>query len=71
LGAAFHLFQHDTERFVALAVGLGAGISGVLGLLVGSSILVWETRRTLEVISTQAKHLRDQRATREKQTPSS
>lgn len=64
LGAGFHLFHLEPARFVALAVGLITGCTGVGGMLIGSSVLVWETRRTLEVMIMQTRFLRDQRALR-------
>src|SRR5262249_7150241 len=50
LGAVFVITQLEVPRYVAMLVALVCGVVGVGGLVVGSAILVWETRLTLAIL---------------------
>jgi hypothetical protein len=47
VAGAFFVVQQDLARQISLGVALLAGIVGVGGLVIGSGILVFETRMTL------------------------
>jgi hypothetical protein len=51
LGAAFVITQHDVARQVAMTAALGCGVVGFGGLVVGSAVLVWESRLTLAILA--------------------
>jgi hypothetical protein len=51
LGAGFFLIQQELLRSIALVIALIAGLSGVAGLVIGSLLLVRETRMTLQILS--------------------
>jgi hypothetical protein len=61
LAAGFHIFHQEILREVTLGVGLLAGIVGVGGLVIGSGLLVWETRMTLYILQTETKSQLTQR----------
>jgi len=50
LAAGFSFTQHNIAQQVSLDVGFVVGVGGVLGLVVGSGMLVLETRLTLYII---------------------
>jgi hypothetical protein len=50
LGAVLSVAGQAVMRQVALAVALGAGVTGVAGLVYGSGLLVWETRMALRIL---------------------
>ena len=54
LGAAFVIAHHEFPRYLAMAVAFGCGAVGVGGLVVGSALLVWETRLTLAMLVEEA-----------------
>jgi uncharacterized protein DUF2721 len=57
LGAVFFIAQHDLLRHIALGISFGAGAAGVGGLMVGTGLLVFETRLTLRILSEETEHL--------------
>jgi hypothetical protein len=50
LGAAFVVTHLDVPRMVAMMFALGCGIVGVGGLVIGSALLVWETRLAFAIL---------------------
>lgn len=61
LGAIFHLLALQVARFAALFAGLGCGMVGVGGLLVGTALLVWETRQSLAILQMETEFMRGRR----------
>src|SRR4029077_15525798 len=57
LGAVFFVAQQELLREVALGVGLGAGVVGVVGLVGGAGLLVWETRMALRILAEETEYL--------------
>lgn len=53
--AGFFVMKQDLLRDAMLGLGLAAGIAGVGGLVIGSALLVWETRLTLRILQTETK----------------
>jgi hypothetical protein len=51
LGALFFVVGQGVLHRVTLGVALGAGVTGVGGLAVGSALLVWETRMALRILA--------------------
>lgn len=50
VAGALFVAQQDVARQVALGVALVAGVAGVGGLVIGSGMLVYETRLTLFIL---------------------
>lgn len=50
VAGALFVVQQDLPRQIALGIALCAGMVGVGGLVVGSGLLVWETRMTLYIL---------------------
>jgi hypothetical protein len=61
LGAIFHLLELPAARLPALFAGLGCGVIGVGGLLFGSALLVWETRKSLASLQMETEFMRGRR----------
>ncbi|MBX3414771.1 MAG: DUF2721 domain-containing protein [Pirellulales bacterium] len=59
LGAVFTMGHQNLLQQVSLYVALAAGMVGVGGLVTGTSLLVWETRRALKALTDEAAHLYD------------
>lgn len=55
LTAGFFIMRQDFLRELSLGLGLAAGIVGVGGLVVGSALLVLETRMTLRILQSETK----------------
>jgi hypothetical protein len=53
--AGFYVVKQHLLRDVMLGIGLTAGVAGVGGLVIGSGLLVWETRLTLRVLQMETK----------------
>ncbi|MBA4017049.1 MAG: hypothetical protein C0483_07755 [Pirellula sp.] len=51
LGAVFVVAGSDFVHQLCLSVALVAGVAGVGGLVIGSSLLVWETRMALFILT--------------------
>lgn len=49
-GAVFFVGHQDELRHVMLAMAVGAGIVGVGALVVGSTLLVWESRLSWQIL---------------------
>ena len=54
LGAIFVITGHDMPRQSAMLVAFVCGVFGIGGLVVGSLLLVWETRLTLSILGEEA-----------------
>jgi hypothetical protein len=50
IGAAFVITHLDVPRMVAMMVALVCGVVGIGGLVIGSALLVWESRLTLAIL---------------------
>ena len=50
IGAAFVITHLDVPRVVAMMIALGCGVIGIGGLVMGSALLVWESRLTLAIL---------------------
>ena len=57
LGAVFVMLGHDLLRACALAAAFCAGVCGVGGLVVGTGLLVLETRLTLRILGEETDRL--------------
>jgi hypothetical protein len=62
LGASFGVAGYEVPRHAATSVALAAGVLGVGGLLSGSGLLVWETRRALAVLHMETAFMRPRRS---------
>jgi hypothetical protein len=62
LGAVLALTGREILLTVALMVAVCIGVSGIGGLLVGSGLLVWETRLSLVILSEETQLARQSRA---------
>lgn len=62
LGAICVVTDQQVLLWVALAVALGAGVTGVGGLLAGSGLVVWETRHATAILTAEAALARKARA---------
>ena len=51
LGAVFVVVGSDFAHRLCLSIALFSGIMGVGGLVIGSSLLVWETRMALYILT--------------------
>lgn len=58
-GAVFTMGHQPLLQQASLYLALTAGIVGVAGLVTGTSLLVWETRRALQALLDEATHLYD------------
>jgi len=58
-GAVFTIGHQDILQNVTLWLAMAAGTVGVGGLVTGSLLLVWETRRALQALSDEATHIYD------------
>jgi hypothetical protein len=58
-GAVFTLGHQSFLQQASLYLALAAGIVGVGGLVSGTSLLIWETRRALQALLDEATHLYD------------
>jgi hypothetical protein len=61
LGAIFHILDYEGARQAALGGGLVCGVLGVGGLLAGTALLVWETRRSLAILRMETEFFRGRR----------
>src|SRR5262249_47954838 len=50
LGAICVIIHQPVLMYVFLSIALCAGVTGVLGLLTGAGLLVWESRCTLAIL---------------------
>jgi hypothetical protein len=56
-GAVFFVEEWQLCGMAAMALSIAAGVIGVAGLAYGSALLVWETRVTLQSVSTETEFL--------------
>jgi hypothetical protein len=59
LGAIFVVLDQDMFRPVALVIALGAGVCGICGLVLGSSLLVLESRMATRILAEETEWLRE------------
>ena len=64
VGAIFFITRHELFRDMALIAAFCCGVVGIGGLLIGSGILVWETRQTHSILSLEIEFLRQARKKR-------
>ena len=57
LGAVFFIAHNDLLHRITQIAAIGAGVVGVGGLVVGSGMLVWETRLTLALLRDETKRM--------------
>jgi hypothetical protein len=57
LAAVFFVAQQDLLRQVTLGVALCVGVMGIGGLVVGSTLLVWETRVALRILGEETEYM--------------
>ncbi|MBL9083884.1 MAG: DUF2721 domain-containing protein [Planctomycetales bacterium] len=57
LAAAFFIIHHDLGRQIALGIGMFAGVCGVMGLVTGSLLLVYETRMALRILTEETEEM--------------
>jgi len=65
LGAAFVATGLPVAAWVAVGVALCTGLAGVGGLVCGSALLVWETRKTLAILCEETDFVRNNLVNRE------
>lgn len=57
LAGIFAVLGNDAGHRIALSIALLAGVVGVGGLVAGSTLLVWETRMALFILTEETSHM--------------
>jgi hypothetical protein len=65
LSIVFLVVEVHLLRIVALILGLCSGLVGIGGIMTGATLLVWETRHALTVVSLEMAFIRKLRARRQ------
>ncbi len=64
MGAVFFITHNDVLHQITQGIALAAGCAGVIGLVIGSCLLVFETRLVLRILHQETEYMLEQAAAR-------